>query len=142
MMDLKSKLDEPAVVELIGLAVFPEPEHVERAVQMYKKDEHLELLGYEEEGTIIGVIGFHDDHGEIELKHIAVIPEERGKGYGRGMLMELIKLKDPKVIIAETDEDAVDFYRGSGFTVESLGEKYPGTERFKCTYITDLDDAE
>ena len=142
MVDLKSKLDEPAVVELIGLAVFPEPEHVERAVQMYMQDERLELLGYEEEGTIIGVIGFHDDLGEIELKHIAVIPEERGKGYGRGMLMELIKLKDPKVIVAETDEDAVDFYRGSGFTVESLGEKYPGAERFKCTYITDLDDAE
>lgn len=143
MMDLKTKLDEPAVVELIGFAVFPEPEHIVRAVQTYKQDERLELIGYEEEGEIIGIIGYGmDDSGCIELKHIAVIPEERGKGYGRGMLMELIKLKDPKMIVAETDEDAVGFYRGAGFTVESLGEKYPGVERFKCTYVTDIEEAE
>ena len=35
--------------------------------------------------------------------------------------------------IAETDRDAVDFYRSCGFTIESLGEKYPRIERFLCT---------
>ena len=35
---------------------------------------------------------------------------------------------------AETDKDAVDFYRKLGFSVTSLGEKYPGVERFHCEY--------
>lgn len=35
-------------------------------------------------------------------------------------------------LVAETDADAVGFYRHSGFEVMSLGEKYPGTERFSC----------
>jgi hypothetical protein len=41
-------------------------------------------------------------------------------------------------VYAETDEEAADFYRNIGFTVESLGEKYPGIERFKCTFETDF----
>lgn len=34
---------------------------------------------------------------------------------------------------AETDKNAVNFYRKIGFNITSLGEKYPGVERFKCT---------
>jgi ribosomal protein S18 acetylase RimI-like enzyme len=33
---------------------------------------------------------------------------------------------------AETDSEALAFYRRIGFRVESLGEKYPGVERFRC----------
>jgi hypothetical protein len=33
---------------------------------------------------------------------------------------------------AETDADAVDFYRAIGFAVENLGERYPGVERRRC----------
>ena len=35
-------------------------------------------------------------------------------------------------LIAETDQEAVGFYRKCGFKVESLGELYPGVERFRC----------
>jgi len=37
-------------------------------------------------------------------------------------------------IVAETDYEAVDFYRRYGFVITSLGEKYPGVERFLCQY--------
>jgi hypothetical protein len=33
---------------------------------------------------------------------------------------------------AETDADAAAFYSKLGFTVTSLGETYPGIERFRC----------
>ncbi len=33
---------------------------------------------------------------------------------------------------AETHVGAVGFYEACGFEVESLGELYPGTERFRC----------
>ncbi|WP_239984546.1 hypothetical protein [Lentibacillus sediminis] len=37
-------------------------------------------------------------------------------------------------ISAETDKDAVVFYQNLGFQITSLGEKYPGVERFLCEY--------
>jgi hypothetical protein len=33
---------------------------------------------------------------------------------------------------AETDAEAVGFYKRCGFRMQSLGEKYVGTERFWC----------
>jgi hypothetical protein len=36
-----------------------------------------------------------------------------------------------KNVEAETDREADGFYRACGFTVHSLGEKYPGVERFQ-----------
>ncbi|PFE51898.1 GNAT family N-acetyltransferase, partial [Bacillus cereus] len=35
-------------------------------------------------------------------------------------------------IEAETDKEAVGFYKKCNFKIESLGEKYPGIERFYC----------
>lgn len=34
-------------------------------------------------------------------------------------------------IVAETDRSALGFYLALGFGVTSLGEKYPGVERFR-----------
>ncbi len=38
------------------------------------------------------------------------------------------------LIYAETDNDAVNFYWKYGFEITSLGEKYPGVERFLCEF--------
>lgn len=89
---------------------------------------------------LIGIIGIlnHSD-GEFEIKHLAVRPEYRGLGYGRGLILELLTLEQPKQLVAETDEEGVGFYRSIGFTITSLGEKYPGVERFHCLYETDTE---
>ncbi|WP_308636438.1 GNAT family N-acetyltransferase [Paenibacillus silvisoli] len=141
LIDIKARLDEEAIQDLLGWAVFPDPDHLAKAVQRYKDDADLKLLGYESEEEIIGLIGYHYASADtIEIDHISVDPAERYKGYGRGMILELLELEKPTVLQAETDEEAADFYRSSRFTVESLGESYPGVERFKCTYF--VDDAE
>ncbi|EOR21192.1 N-acetyltransferase GCN5 [Niallia nealsonii AAU1] len=40
-------------------------------------------------------------------------------------------------ISAETDNDAVGFYRKNGFKITSLGEKYPIVEWFLCIYTNE-----
>jgi ribosomal protein S18 acetylase RimI-like enzyme len=141
LIDIKPKIDDSNIQELIGLAVFPDPERINEAIDAYRNDQGLEIMGYKWVEQIIGIVGYRlNDNGILELRHIAVTPEEQGKGFGRGIILELLHLKDPKVITAETDEETVDFYRSIGFTIESLGEKYPGVERFKCTYETEIDD--
>jgi GNAT superfamily N-acetyltransferase len=141
LIDIKLKIEDSSIQELIGLAVFPDPERINEAIDAYRNDQELDIKGYKRVERIIGIVGYRmNDNGILALRHIAVTPEEQGKGYGRGIILELLHLKDPKAITAETDEETVDFYRSIGFTIESLGEKYPGVERFKCTYETEIDD--
>ncbi|TMV44999.1 GNAT family N-acetyltransferase [Paenibacillus mesophilus] len=137
LIDIHSKLRDDAVAELLGQSVFPDPERIEEAIRTYESGAGHELYGTEEEGAVVALAGFTmDDAGGLVIKHIAVRPDYRGKGYGRDLVLGLIELKHPRWIAAETDDEAVGFYRSIGFTIESLGEKYPGVERFKCTYDT------
>jgi len=134
-ISLKQRIDEPEIQEILGYSVFPDQDHLERTVQCYKSEDNLELYGIESEDEIAGVIGFRQmDGGNINIEHIAVKPERRGEDYGRGLILELIAAFKPESITAETDEEAVEFYRAIGFGIESLGEIYPGVERYRCTY--------
>jgi GNAT superfamily N-acetyltransferase len=141
LIPIKHRIHESSIQELLSYAIFPDPERVEKEILHYQTNSDLELYGHEDADEIIGVVGFilHPDQA-LELKHIAVEPDARGKGYGRGLILELIEVKKPVIIQAETDEDTVDFYRNVGFSIVSLGELYPGLERFKCTYEVELEE--
>jgi len=138
LISLKDKLDDPSIRELVGYAVFPDPEQVRLAMESYAAD-NRHLMGLSLDGEVIGVLGYETlPDGVVRICHIAVDPEFREMGYGRGMLLELIDLIKPAAIVAETDDDAVDFYRNIGFEIVSLGEKFPGVERYMCTFVTDF----
>jgi ribosomal protein S18 acetylase RimI-like enzyme len=139
LVNLKNRLNESKVQELIEYSVFPDPDKIKETINNYKNQEDLELMGFEFEGNMIGIIGYSIDNNNIlQIKHISVDPVERGKGYGRFLIIEMINTRDPLEVHAETDLDAVDFYRSIGFVITSLGEKYPGAERFKCIYKTKM----
>lgn len=70
------------------------------------------------------------------VEAIAVTRSLRGSGRGRRLLDELAGQGDSRWIVAETDLDGVGFYRACGFSVATLGEKYPGVKRFRCTRAT------
>lgn len=140
LIDLKPELQREDVRELLGMSVFPDPDQLAEAIASYAEDENNRLKGLRdgEVDKLVGVIGYRlDESGVMIVRHIAVAPDERNQGYGRAMILEALGETSPTAIIAETDEDAIDFYRNIGFTVESAGEAYPGVERFKCTYVTE-----
>jgi ribosomal protein S18 acetylase RimI-like enzyme len=143
LIPIKHRIEEESIQELLSYSIFPDPEKIKKAVIQYQTDPALELYGHveEDEDEILGLVGFilYPDQ-TLELKHIAVDPDCRGIGYGRGLILELIEVKQPSLIRAETDEETVDFYRNVGFSVVSFGEIYPGVERFRCTYIVELEE--
>ncbi|WP_157685573.1 hypothetical protein [Paenibacillus donghaensis] len=51
------------------------------------------------------------------------------------MVRQLSRLNKGATLTAETDQEAVGYYRKNGFLVMCLGEKYPGTERFECVLM-------
>ncbi|MDK8188467.1 GNAT family N-acetyltransferase [Paenibacillus sp. UMB7766-LJ446] len=138
LIHLKSRIQEPEVQELLSYSVFPDPDHLNRALQHYVNKDELHLDGYEDEGQLIGLIGYEKTGAsEVTIHHIAVLPENRFKNYGRGMISQVLAKYNPDRLIAETDVEAVEFYRNTGFVVYSLGELYPGVERFRCVLEKD-----
>ena len=133
-------------MDKITLAVMPERVGIllayaasqEKAAWEYERYLSLperQLYGVREEGALTGCIGIECLGADrLEIKHIAVVPAARGRGVGKALVKAVLQEHRPSVMVAETDLEAVGFYRGLGFEVESLGEKYPGVERFRCRY--------
>lgn len=136
LIDVKPLAETPEVKELLGYAVMDDPDALERALADYKELPALQLCGWEEEGLLVGITGYEEtEDGSLDIRHIAVLPENRGKGYARGMILELLTARQPRYVVAETeDETAADFYRSLGFMVYSLGENAAGIELFRCVY--------
>ncbi|MBU7592849.1 GNAT family N-acetyltransferase [Metabacillus halosaccharovorans] len=130
---INSKIIHPFVRELLAIAT--SDFKVDLEYQIYLNSFNRELFGFELQGEIIGCIGIENiGFNECVIKHIAVSPVHREKGIGSKMIDYLSE--EYILIIAETDKDVIDFYRKYGFSITSLGEKYPGVERFLCEYKT------
>ena len=68
------------------------------------------------------------------MRHIAVVPEARRSGVGRTMLRWLGDVERLRSLRAETNEDAVGFYRRCGFHAEPLPHpRFPAARRWACT---------
>ncbi|WIV20711.1 GNAT family N-acetyltransferase [Paenibacillus polygoni] len=133
-ISLQDRLEDPIVQELIEYATLPEQEYVLAALKEYKEQEAMTLYGFEDEEQLVALIGIEKQNQEVKIKHLAVLPENRLKDYGRGIISEMIGTLKPEIVTAEIEEDAVDFFRNIGFMVYSLGEKYPGVEHFRCVF--------
>lgn len=87
---------------------------------------------YVGENEFIGIITINVQDDKCVITSLAVDETYQGRGIGR-KLINHIKGKY-NYIVAETDDEAITFYRKQGFVIESLGEKYPGVNRYLCTF--------
>jgi ribosomal protein S18 acetylase RimI-like enzyme len=90
------------------------------------------LYGWMDEGSLIGCMGLEMRLGGAVIRSLSVSVPHRGRGVGRSMVEAVLQRTGVSWFEAETDADAVGFYERLGFSVASLGEKYPGVERFRC----------
>ena len=98
----------------------------------------MRLLALMAGGEVVGVAGFRrTGDASATLLHIAVAPAVQRQGFGRYLVEHVISAEGLSRLEAETDDDAVGFYRKCGFEVESLGEKYPGVTRYRCTWASE-----
>ncbi|UHO40181.1 GNAT family N-acetyltransferase [Chryseobacterium capnotolerans] len=105
----------------------------EEDFKYYKKEipgyfEHVSLLGFEEEGTLVGFMGVAEGNLEMLFIH----NDHRGKGIGKKLIQYGIDhLKVTKVDVNEQNEQGVGFYKHIGFKVlnrsalDDQGKEYP-----------------
>jgi N-acetylglutamate synthase-like GNAT family acetyltransferase len=131
MKEIKSPSIDSTIRELLSFAT--SEKNVEREYQLYIQSPLRELYRHEVEDVVVGCIGIEFlGSNHCEIKHIAVSPNHRYKGIGSTMIHFIKNKHSLSFIFAETDKDAIYFYKNFGFTITSLGEKYSGVERFKC----------
>jgi ribosomal protein S18 acetylase RimI-like enzyme len=127
---VKKQLDDSEIIKLMSLSVYEcSLERAALNAQSYMKNEAHESYGWVENGDILGVAGVLVHQEKIEITNISVAENARKRGIGRAMITAL-REKYKKLIEAETDDDAIDFYRKCGFETVALYKQY-GNERFR-----------
>ncbi|MBP3970379.1 GNAT family N-acetyltransferase [Bacillus sp. WL1] len=122
------QIEKDSILNVLQYAVGPSETSLKKAVLFYERNKGT-LYRYEEQACIgIEIIGVN----KAKIRHIAVVPQYRHKGIALQMIKEVVRMYQLMYLEAETDDEAVEFYTRIGFQVRSLGEKYPGVERFHC----------
>ena len=116
--DIKEKISDPAILGLLAPSVFnPTPERLLSRAEKYQADDKSKVYTYSGNGEYKGIIVFKTEENTAEILDIAVKPECQGKGIGSRLIDYIFSQFQVNKITAETDDDAIGFYKKYGFTV-------------------------
>ncbi len=132
-----ASVDDDGVIELLATAFGGGPDRVDQIAEQYRRDPESAVLRASIAGDAVGMVGYTTRGTDLVILHIATRVDVRRAGIGRRML-RAVRDAQPghQRLVAETDSEAVGFYIANGFVAESLGEKYPGVERFRVHALT------
>jgi ribosomal protein S18 acetylase RimI-like enzyme len=123
--------DSTAIVELLVSAVGGRGPRLDETAHRYRHDPAVKTLVAVIDTQIAGFVGFVVGDTEVTLLHIATTEPLRRRGIGAQLPAAVEQSVDHRLpLTAETDRASIGFYQALGFTIESLGHKYPGVERF------------
>ena len=131
----KALLLPPEALRILADSIYlPTPQRLTGRIQAWFDDPLVRVFFCVQESGVNGLLILRQMDGSAEILSIAVTPERRRRWIGRCLIETASQALKTPVILAETDVEAVEFYRRAGFSIRSLGEKYPGAERFACRY--------
>jgi ribosomal protein S18 acetylase RimI-like enzyme len=124
--------DGVGTLDLLASAVGDRGNRLDAAAHRYQHDPTITLLVAVLDQQIVGLVGYAIGDSEVTVLHIATAESVRRQGIGTRLLAAVDEAVGHRLpVVAETDEMSIAFYEALGFTVESLGRKYPGVERFE-----------
>ena len=132
--DVKDELTNEDILELLDPSVFnPTSERLLSRAEKYQADDKTSVFAYSENGEYKGIIVFKTEDNTAEILDIAVIPEYKGNGIGSRLIDYIFNRFEVNKITAETDDDAIGFYKKYGFTVTDTKVNHD-TKRYVCEY--------
>lgn len=122
--DVKASLWQPEVLALLKPSVYnPTPERLKRRAEKYSADKNTFVYACKIDGVYAGIVVFRTENSTAEILDIAVNPKYRKKGIGKSLIDFILNQFPVDTIIAETDNEAVEFYKRCGFDVIGFGMK-------------------
>lgn len=134
--EIKNRLHDPSICCILALSQYqPTPEKLAARTAAYQADPDVSAFACFDQEKPLGVLVLKNRGARsFEILSIAVNPDSRNLGIGSKLITYASDCLHCSRITAETDADAVGFYRSYGFEIRSLGEKYPGCIRYLCTF--------
>ena len=128
--DVKEKLSDSAILHLLAPSVFnPTPERLLTRAKKYQADDKTKAYAYADNGEYKGIIVFKIEDNTAKILDIAVKSEYQGKGIGSMLIDYIFSQFSVNSIIAETDDDAINFYKKYGFIIADTKVKFD-TKRY------------
>lgn len=136
LIELTHKNEVYQTYEIYKHCMFmPTEEKFNIKVDQFLDDNSVKIFACCNQDMIEGVmVVFFAEQHKIEVVGIVVDLFARGKGIGSYMINQVIKDYGLYSVYAETDNDAVDFYRKNGFSITELLKTYDDETiiRYKC----------
>ena len=120
----------------------PTNEDYKALMEKYLSDPSVKIFVCDMDGEKTGILVMKEIEAaegsetgvEAEILGIAVRKDLRGKGIGKEMVCQVMETEHLQKIKAQTDDDAIGFYRKSGFEEERVVIEYPNGSvvRYNC----------
>ena len=129
---VKEIITEPDILKLLAPSVFnPTEERLLNRAKKYGEDENANIYAYKENSKYKGIVVFEILNNSATILDIAVKPEHQKCGIGSKLIDFIFNSFDAQNITAETDDDAIGFYKKYGFTVAKTKVEFD-TKRYVC----------
>jgi ribosomal protein S18 acetylase RimI-like enzyme len=133
--DVKASLWQPEVLALLKPSVYnPTPERLKSRAEKYSADKNIFVYACKKDGIYVGIVVFGTGNGTAEILDIAVKPEYRKHGIGKSLIDFIFTQFPIYNITAETDDEAVGFYKRCGFDIIGFGMKC-NNKRYICNKL-------
>ena len=110
-------------------------EEYKERMDCFVADPYVKIFVCELNGKKAGMLVLHEGSTVPEIIGIAVSKNQRHQGIGKQMIQKVMESEKLERIKAQTDDDAIGFYRSLGFNTEKVMKKYPDgiSVRYNCS---------
>ncbi len=94
----------------------------------------LTVHGVVKDDRVVAFVAFDAGTDPMAIEYIAVDEREQGRGHGTALIDAVRSHANGRSVYAQTDDDAVEFYRRAGFAVEPAepDPRWPDRQRYDC----------
>lgn len=134
ILQINNLAESPDLLNILSESVYmPTIEKLQLRAKKYMSNPQINIWSYYNSNKACGLIIVETIDRIATIHEIAVLKEKRKNGIGSKLIDYCKNNLNVDIIIAETDDDAVSFYKKYGFEIKSLGDKYnTGIIRYEC----------
>ena len=117
-----------------------QPAYEEYKLQMkrFDSDPFVKVFVCRQNDEAIGIMSLDRSDAVPGIVGIAVPERYRRQGIGRHMIQRIMDLERLDRIKAQTDDDAIGFYRQCGFADEQVIKEYPDGQSVRYNCVLDI----